>query len=369
MREKVLILYGGPSVEHDISIITALQAMRFLPKKFDFLPIYIDRDGVWWTADNLKDTKIYQDFNVFAKRKKQVTLCIGKNLLLRRRGNKFVFLCEVLSVLNCCHGRIGEDGCLQGVCESCDIAYTSCDEKTSAICMDKVFVKDILEKNDIETAQYVWFDGDFDVEFAKKDVKILGYPVVVKPANLGSSIGISVCKTEDELEKAFSLAKEFDDKILVEKLVSPLREFNCACLFYKDNFFVSKVNEVSDKGEIYSFEDKYIQRSVQTKKVDKSFEKKIKKLTENVYKLLGCRGVVRVDFLFDDKEKKLYVNEINTIPGSLAFYLFENVKFSELIECLIDQSLEEKDRKSHKVTSFESGALKIFEAVKFVSKK
>ena len=369
MKEKVLILYGGPSVEHDISIITALQAMRFLPKKFDFLPIYIDRNGVWWTADNLQDIKIYKNFHAFAKEKKQVTLCLGKKLLLKKRGNKFISLCEVLSVLNCCHGRIGEDGCLQGVCESCDIAYTSCNEKTSAICMDKVFVKDVLEKNGIETTQYVWFDGDFDVGLAKKKVKNLGYPVVIKPANLGSSIGISVCKTEDELEKAFSLAKEFDDKILVEKLVSPLREFNCACLLYKENFFVSKVNEVSDKGEIYSFEDKYIQRLVQAKKVDKSIEKKIKRLTERVYKLLGCRGVVRVDFLFDDKEKKLYVNEINTIPGSLAFYLFENVKFSELIECLVDESLDEKNKKRQKVTSFESGALNIFEEVQFLSKK
>lgn len=369
MKEKVLILYGGPSVEHDISIITALQAMRFLPKKFDFLPIYIDRDGVWWTAHNLQDTGIYQNFGQKAKKKRQVTLCFGEGSLWQRNGNKFVLLCRVLSVLNCCHGRLGEDGCLQGVCESCNLPYTSCDVKTSAICMDKVCVKDILEQNGIETPKYVWFDGKIKIEDVKQQVEKLEYPVVVKPANLGSSIGISVCETEHDVEKAIFLAQEFDSKILIEKLVAPLREFNCACFLYKDNFFVSKVNEVKEKGKIYSFEDKYIQKASQSKGVEKSLEKKVMGLTEKVYRLLGCKGVVRVDFLFDDKKKKLYVNEINTIPGSLAFYLFENVRFPELVESMIYESLDENKRKSQKVTTFDSGALKIFEEIKFASKK
>lgn len=369
MKEKVLILYGGPSVEHDISIITALQAMKFLPKKFDFLPIYIDKSGIWWVADNLQETKIYQNFDQMAKKKRQVTLCFGENLLLQKSGNKFVPFCKALSVLNCCHGRMGEDGCLQGVCESCNLPYTSCDAKTSAVCMDKVFVKDILEQNGIETPKYVWFDGKSEEKNIKKQVEKLGYPVVVKPANLGSSIGISVCEEEKGLDKAISLAQEFDSKVLIEKLVSPLREFNCACFLYKDNFFVSRVNEVKEKGEIYSFEDKYIQKSSQSKKVEKPIEKKVKGLTEKVYRLLGCKGVVRVDFLFDEKNKKLFVNEINTIPGSLAFYLFENVRFAELVECLVDESLDERKRRQKKVTTFDSGALKIFEEVKFVAKK
>lgn len=369
MKEKVLIVYGGKSVEHDISIITAMQTLRFVPKECDFLPIYIDRNGIWWTAENLQDISIYKNFTKRAKNKKQVSLLLGDKVLLQEKHGKFIPVCNVLSILNCCHGNVGEDGKLQGVFESCGLAHTSCDTKISAVCMDKVILKDILEQNGIKTPEYMWFQQDCELSNIKSKVKKLGYPVVVKPANLGSSIGVSVCKNEGDLDAALETAFEFDKKVLIEKMIQPLREFNCAGFLYKDNVFVSRVNEVENDGMLYTFENKYIQKTPQVKKVKITLERQIKNLTAKVYKMLGCAGIVRVDFLFDDKDKILYVNEINTIPGSLAFYLFENIKFTELIRCLIEQSLEEKKKKDKFVTSFDSDALNIFENTKFVVKK
>ena len=370
MKKKVVILYGGKSVEHDISIITALQTMMFLPKKYDYLPVYIDRDGVWWHADNMKESKIYQNFSKLAKNPRQVSVLIGTDILLIKKKQKFVFFAQVLSVLNCCHGHTGEDGCVQGLFELCDIPQTSPDLTASAICMDKCFVKDILEKHNIKTPAYFYFDDKaIDTLKIKRLTSKLGYPVVVKPANLGSSIGISVCKNEDELSSAIELAFNFDKKILIEKKIENLREFNCACLSFKKNLFSSQVNEVLGKGEIYSFEDKYISKKGADKKIDKKLEKKIQKLTEKVYALLGLRGVVRIDFLFDEKHEELFVNEINTIPGSLAFYLFKNIPFSELINCIIEDSLDRKKEEKNLIKTFESDALKIFSNINLTTKK
>ncbi len=370
MKKKVLILFGGKSVEHDISIITALQTMAFLPEKYEYLAVYIDRSGTWWTADNMSDKKIYTDFDKRAKKKKKVSMELGHDVLLIEKKGKYIPFCRVLSVLNCCHGHIGEDGCVQGIFESCFTPQTSCKVASSALCMDKVFLKDVLRANGIATPDYFFVKSEEidNVEVSKK-TKRIGYPVVVKPARLGSSIGVCVCKDEIELFDAIKFAFEFDDKVLVEKKVENLREFNCACLMYKGNYFSSKVSEVELKGEIYSFENKYVDRNTKTCYAKKGVERKIKALTEKVYKIVGCSGVVRVDFLYDEKEKKLFLNEINTIPGSLAFYLFKDISFKQLLECLIEESVEERKQEEKLTKTFENNALDLFEKMDFVGKK
>ena len=373
MKEKVLIVYGGKSVEHDISIITALQVMKFLPKQYDFLPIYIDKNGIWWTADNLNEIRIYSNFEKLSKRRKQVTFIMGENKVIVKKNGKFSQVFEVFSVLNCCHGNIGEDGSLQGVFKTCGIAHTSPSVVSSAICMDKVFMKDILFANDIETPKYqsihkCAFENSKDKESKRIEEKIK-YPVVVKPANLGSSIGISGCKTAQELSNALALAFQFDEKVVVEEMVENLKEFNCACFFYKGQYIVSDANEVKNKSEIYSFGDKYLSSTVENKKADKNLTKKIRALTERVYNLFECKGIVRVDFLYDEKKKILYVNEVNTIPGSLAFYLFKDIAFKELIISVIEQSKLNAEEERKLIKTFESDALNIFENAVGSSKK
>lgn len=373
MKEKIAILFGGESVEHDISVITAIQTMKFLPNEYSYLPIYIDKEGAWWSADNLDDVKIYQNFSKRAKRKRRVSLVLGESELLVRKNGKYIHFCNLMAVLNCCHGHIGEDGCVQGLFECCGVAQTSGLVTSSALCMDKVFMKDILKANDIISPKYVSLHkceyAKMKQEKLKEIEKALEYPLIVKPANLGSSIGISICKNLEELEASVDLAFEFDEKVLVEVLVQNLREFNCACFAFRENLFTSTVNEVKNKTTIFTFEDKYLSERSANKEVDKALAKKVSKLTEKVYKLFDCKGVVRVDFLYDEKEKILYVNEINAIPGSLAFYLFKDVPFKELLRAIIEEGLSERDKKRRLKKTFESDALKIFEEAKFENKK
>ncbi len=373
MKNKVLIVYGGKSVEHDISIITAQQVMKFLPEEYEYLPIYIDRNGVWWSADNLTDIKIYSNFKKLAKNKKQATIVLGENKLLLKKGCKFSKVIDIYAVLNCCHGNIGEDGALQGVFKSCNLPQSSSGVMSSALCMDKVFMKDIFKANDIKSPKYVSVDKCTYEKSSSKSVKEvlekLKLPVVVKPANLGSSIGISVCKDEKSLAEGLNLAFEFDRKVLVEEMVENLREFNCACFNYKEQHFLSHVNEVKNKKEIYSFEDKYLAKESKNQATKKSLSKKIQNLTEKVYKLFDCQGVVRIDFLFDDKQEILYVNEINSIPGSLAFYLFKDIPFKDLLGSIIEQSVCVSNDEKLLTKTFESDALKIFSSVSNVLKK
>ncbi len=367
MKEKFLIIYGGKSVEHDISVITALQVMRNLPDGYDFLPVYIDRDGIWWTAENLNEINIYDNFHKHAKKPTQVTFSVGENLLLLKRHKKFLPYVKVKAVLNCCHGATGEDGCLAGLLNCCFVPYTSCDVVSSALCMDKAVMKDILKANKISSASYLVLKyQQYDIENVLKKVK---FPVIVKPSTLGSSIGITVCKNKKQFVEALDLAFSFDHKVLVEKLVENLREFNCACFMLKEHLFTSFVNEVTNKGEIYSFEDKYLASETNSHEAEKNLAKKIKMLTEKIYNLFDCSGVVRVDFLYDEKEKVLYVNEINSIPGSLGFYLFKDLPFKELVCGIIDQTLLKEQEEKKLVKTFPSQALKIFQSASCHTKK
>lgn len=373
MKRKLVLIFGGKSVEHDISIITALQTLKFFPNEIDCLPIYIDKNGSWWVADNLNDIKIYRKFFHYAKNLKRVSILSGTDVLLVEKKEKFLPYCQIDVVVNCCHGNVGEDGSLQGMLKTCGIACTSSGVTSSAICMDKIFMKDILKANKIDSVEYVKFDKCAYVHEKKKIInsilKTIKFPLIVKPANLGSSIGISVCQNQEEFFDAVEFALQFDERILVEKYVENAREFNCACFVYKGNFFVSSVCEVKNKDKIFSFDDKYCSKTIQTQKLEKTLEFKVKKLTEKVYKLLNCQGVVRVDFLFDTKTNKLLVNEVNTIPGSLAFYLFKDIAFKDLLLSIIEQARFDKQEKNDLIVSYDSDALKIFEEVKFLSKK
>ena len=282
---------------------------------------------------------------------------LGENVLLAKKHNKFVEFAKISSVLNCCHGNVGEDGSVQGVFKACNVAQSSAGVLSSALCMDKVFMKDVCKANGIKTPEYFVLRKDDDVKVAKH------FPLVVKPANLGSSIGISVCKNDEEFDEAVELAFQFDTKVLAEKLVENLKEFNCACLFYKNEYVVSHVNEVTNKGEIYSFDDKYLSSGGKGEEADAMLSRKIKNLTEKVYKLFECQGIVRVDFLYDQVQKQLYVNEINSIPGSLAFYLFKDLTFKELVGALITQSEITFKQQQQLIKTFESNALESFEKV------
>lgn len=358
--KTILVIYGGQSVEHDISVITALQAMKNV-KGYDILPLYIKTDGVIVTADNLTDGRIYLNYKKLVKNERQVFFSPGRNEIFLLKKNKIKGFVKPYCALLCNHGHGGEDGCLQGMLEMCNIPYSSSQVLSSAITMDKVLTKLVLEKKHILTPAYVHFNK-YEFVHSKEEVlsKIndkLGFPCIVKPANGGSSVGISICEDENMLEQAILEALEFDDKILVEKFVENAKEFSCAVIKSGSKLFASRIWQVK-KSKFFTFEEKYLRESEKLHdEIPKKIEKKIKDLSKDCYDALECGGVVRVDFLYEEETKKMYVGEINSIPGSLAFNLFP-YPFSDLIVCLVEEGVVKSREKRGIKYAFSSSAIK-----------
>lgn len=348
--EKILVIFGGKSVEHDISIITGLQAMRAIKNDYKMLPIYVDDEGKFWTGENLADLNIYADFHALVKNKKQVLFnfgCGSVSIKGALKTKKFVPTCALV----CMHGTNGEDGTISAILAAANICYTCPDMASSAICMDKAAAKIILKAVGLPVTDFVCQNKIDEREIVKK----LSYPIIVKPARCGSSIGIQKCANLSELKFAIDVAKNYDTKLIFEHFIENRREFNCACMIFNDKCTLSKVCEVKSSG-CYSFDEKYLQeKPSSTFKVEKLLANKIKLLTKKAAQALECEGVIRVDFLMDE-EGEIYINEINTIPGSLAFYLFGNMR--EVCCELIEGARQRKERTL--ITKHQSQALSIF---------
>ncbi len=360
--KNIAVVFGGKSVEHDISIITAMQVLSNLPQGYNFIPVYIDRDNVFWRADNLDNPQTFLNFSKNAKNKRACTFVVANSTLTEVKNGKFKKSTFIHGAILCCHGGDGEGGALQGLLSLCKIPFTSPDYKSSSVCMDKILTKLLLTHKDIKNIDFVDFCYSEFLEnkkfYVEKIESELGYPAIVKPSRLGSSVGVHICSNREELYNSLEIAGEYDDKILVEKYLSSCKEYACACMQLNGKLFLSRVDEINKK-EIYSFEDKYLSQKVPTKKVSKELQEQIKKLTIQAYKCLECSGLVRVDFLFNQKENSLFVCEVNTIPGSLAFNLFDGVKFSDLLSNLIEEMLE-KPMQNNIIYSFKSDAINHF---------
>lgn len=362
MKENVLVIFGGKSVEHDISIITALQAMRFVDKDKNIIPLYIQRSGEWCVGDNFDNVDTFIDFEKNAKGKREVLLKLGEpNLYVKNTfGNKKI---KIDSALMCLHGGAGENGSVASLLSMCDIPYSSSSLTSSALAMDKIFAKQVLSSVEIKNVPFTYFSKSEYVNSKNKvlrKIKSLGYPVIIKPANLGSSVAIEVVKSKEDLESAIEVALEFDDRVLVEKFLDGASEYNCACFECDGNIKVSKVVKV-DKGEIFSFEEKYLEKESNISlKTEKNIEKNIKALTKEIYKLFDCEGIVRIDFLLYDE--KIYVNEINSIPGSLSMHMFSGISKRELVEKLLENAKKKMEERKRLTYHFDSKALEIFKS-------
>ena len=342
MKTKVAIFFGGVSVEHEVSIISAVQAMHSMDKeKYEIIPIYITKDGAMLYGEKFEDVMITRDGD---------TVCIysKKGGFGRRKPiNSFDIAFPIV------HGTNVEDGALSGWFELLGVPYVGCDILSAAVGMDKAVFKDVLSAAGIPVLPYVTFFGkewatDKD-NIIEKIESTFSYPVIVKPANLGSSVGISKAKDRRSLEEAVDLATSFAQKILVERAVTSLREINCSVLGDMDECKASECEEPVMTGDILSYKDKYISDSSSSKGMqtlkrklpaDISAEKaaEIKDYACRSFKAVGCNGVVRIDFLLDTADNdRVYVNEANTIPGSLAFYLWEATgkKYKELLDDMI----------------------------------
>lgn len=370
---NVAVLFGGRSVEHEVSILSAQQAMAALDKsKYQVIPIYISKEGKWYSGDVLMDVKAFRDIPGLLKQATPVYFShdYGDRMLYpRHSGGLFSKKPEGTRIdvaLPVVHGTSVEDGCLQGFLETCGIPYACPGVLGSAVGMDKTMMKAALKEAGLPVVEYHAFTaGDWaeDPEAVLNTIQSkLGFPVIVKPANLGSSIGISRADDLNALREKIENALSFSLRILVERAIDPLREINCAALGLPGEVEVSVCEEPLNGKEILSFEDKYLS-SDSTKgmsgakrripaDLDAETTALIQSYTAKAFTVMDCRGVCRVDFLLDPKTKQVYVNELNTIPGSLSFYLFEpsGIGFDQLLEKMLRAALRAKrdnDRLTH----------------------
>lgn len=339
----IAVFFGGRSCEHDISVITGLQALSACGRAC--VPVYIDGDGLWWTGDKFDSVNAVKSGKFGGKR---VHIRAGEPYLYAKNKR----LCKIDAALLCMHGMLGEDGSLQGYLEMCGIAYTGSGVLASAVGMNKLYSKRIFESAGIAVAPYTSItraEYERDVSVTVKDINgSFGFPVIVKPCNLGSSIGISVANNATELYTALRIAFEWDDTVIIEKALENFTEVNCAVIGDGANVTVSDTEQPVGWKCFLTFADKYSGDVKTTRhkipaEISAEAEEKVKSLAVKAFEAVGCSGVARVDFLVlgDD----VYVNEINTIPGSLSCALFaSDKKFSALIDELIDIALSRRNR-------------------------
>lgn len=389
MKIKVGVIYGGETVEHEVSIISAVQAMNKLDQeKYEVIPIYITKDREWYTGEMLKDIEMYEDLNLIKKYGKNVILYYNKGAyVLQNKKFPRNIVTDIDIAFPVMHGTNGEDGVIQGYLQAIGIPFVGSDVYASVVGQDKVYMKNIFEDAKLPMTKYTWFyDCDYknDKEQVLEDINKLKYPVIVKPATTGSSVGIKVAEDDEELFDAIDNAIQYDNKILVEEVVQNLKEVNISVVGNYEHQKLSEIEEVISADKFLTFDEKYIgggkgklkggvkvpaktaskgMASANRKlpaDITKKLREEVEKIAIKAFKSLGSAGVCRIDFLIDEKAKKVYINEINSIPGSLAFYLWEakDVKFTELLDDLINIGVKDYKKRISKTHSFESNILK-----------
>ena len=388
MKINLGVIFGGQTVEHEVSVISALQAIKNMnEEKYNIIPIYIAKDKTWYTGHMLKDIETYKNFDDLKKYSKKVVLCKnGEEFVLQTVNGLFRKTVAVLDIVfPIVHGNNVEDGSLAGYLETVGIPYVGPHILGAALGQDKVVLKQVLASANIPIVNYTWFyDNEYleDKDEILKKIKKLGYPVIVKPANLGSSVGITKAKSEKEIELAIEEAIKYDNKIVVEECINDLVEVNASVLGNYEFQKVSVLEEVMGADEILSYSDKYLSSSktkgstgskgmastsrIVPARISKELTKKIQDTSKEVFKLLNLSGVCRIDYLIDSKTNKYYVNEPNTIPGSLAFYLWKetNLVYKDLLDEMIQIAIKEYKNKAKKLRSFDTNIFEGFNGSK-----
>lgn len=369
MKTVVGVFFGGRSTEHEISIISANQAIcAFNPDKYDIVPIYISKEGHWYTGRELLTLSNYRDIPSLLRKVQEVYMRPVYGDFNLYSVKKPLFGSDIVTRLDVAvpvlHGTNVEDGKFEGVLETIGIPYAGCSTLASANGMDKITMKLILRADGVPVVDYVWFtDQQWLTEREMLVTRIegeLGYPVIVKPADLGSSIGIGAAHDRDQLIEKIDNAARFSGRIIVEHMVTALREINCSVLGDADSYETSVLEEPIKADEILSYGDKYMGGGMHAAKkripaeLPADMADECRRLAGETFRILGCHGVSRVDLIIDDDKKKVYVNEINTIPGSLSYYLWEagGLSFEQLMDRLVRLALKRRRDSESKTISF-----------------
>lgn len=380
MKIRVGVFFGGKSVEHEVSVISGLQAYNSFDRdKYEPVPIYITKDNELYTGDAIADIANYRNIPALLLKSIRVfVMCEqGQVQLIRypvkKMGNSVVAQIDVAFPV--VHGANVEDGSLQGFLRHYNIPLVGCDVAASAVTMDKYVMKTVLKDNDIPVLDCVTlnvkeYERDEEAAYSKVEGRI-GYPVIIKPVNLGSSVGIKVAKDRDGLREALEYAFTFGPRVLIERAITNLREINCAVLGDYEEAQASECEEPISSDEILSYEDKYVaggkggSEGMRTARRELPADlppqkrEEIRQMAVKTFQVLNCGGVSRIDFMIDQDTDQVYVNEINPIPGSLAFYLWEALgkPYAELLDDMVGLALKREREEKNMLTSFDSNIL------------
>ena len=385
-KTQLGVMFGSRSCEHEVSIISAVQMMKHVDAdKYDTIPVYISQEGNWYTGEPLKDIATYvPQFNSkipgIISVQPDVSAKSGALLAYERKGLRKISSRRIIARLDCVipifHGLHGEDGSMQGLLELMDLPYASTGIAGSAIAMDKILMKQCFRSfgfpvlKDVALVRSAWRRDA--VEMIKLVEQKLGYPVFVKPANLGSSIGVSRADDFQSLSDALELAFCFDRRVMVEEAVNRPIEVNCAVLGYDLDVRVSVVEMPITGGNLLGFSDKYLNAGgrkgmaslsrVVPAPIGEVMTARVQQLSLDIFRALDCKGVVRVDFMIDSMNDNLTITEINSIPGSLAFYLWAKsdpqLSYKELIDLMVKSAFAAHAEKNENDIAHHSEILK-----------
>lgn len=369
------VFFGSRSPEHDVSIITGQLIISGLKKcGYNVIPVYIDKNGKWYSDARLSSMKFFaQNSGDLGKKLESFNIDFNKSSgkMVKQTGflKSNVFFDIAFPAF---HGQNGEDGTFQGLCEMLNVPYVGCDVTSSAITMDKVLTKMIYKANNIPTVDFIYFNLNewrINKKSVIEQIKTLNWPVIIKPARLGSSIGISKAKDQKELEFAIEVALHYDEKVIVEKAIDDLMDVTC-CLIGNDDPTPSLLQESVFSSGFFSYEDKYLkgggaqtgnatQSIIIPARLDKKTTQRIQDAAVKAYKTIGCSGIARVDFLYDKKTGHWYANEVNTLPGTLYHHLWKKsgIEFEDLLQKLIKFAEEKYQAKKQITYTFNSNIL------------
>lgn len=376
MKRKIGLFFGSRSVEHEISIITAMQILSAIDReKYEVVPIYISKSGEFFTGDYLKEIKNFKNLSLIPKNSHKIGyLKLNfKNKLIFELESIFNKKIEIDIAFSTIHGTYGEDGKIQGFFEMLNIPYVGADVTSSALGMDKVLMKEIFKANNLPIVNYCWikrskWENKKEIVIKNVEEKIK-YPMFIKPANLGSSIGITKAYNRENLIQGVEIAKYYDRKIIFEESIENPKEINCSVLG-NDEPIASVCEEVKSNRGFLDYESKYKIRPGKEQvikkfghiipaKISEDKSKEIQELAIKAFKAIDCKGIARIDFLMDNNSEKIYVNEINTMPGAISFYLWEasGIPFPNLIDNLINLAIEIYEDKNKNITSIDTDVL------------
>lgn len=379
-QKNLVVAFGGVSPEHEVSVLTAIQAISALEKSsYNCIPLYVTKSGRWLTGEKLLDLSNYKEISQLEN---EAVSCAfvkdetGRTLLKEQEQSGFFSKPKrlpVYAVLCAFHGSEGENGSFQGVCEMMNIPYTGSGVLGSSLGMDKVKAKLVAAANGIPVTKAVnFYESDWEQE--QEDIITVAedfdYPLIVKPVSLGSSIGVAIANDREELVNAVETAFRYDAHLLIEEAVNPLMEINCSVIGTPDDCRPSVCEKPLGQTETLSFEDKYQSGGESDKgmasadriipaDISDEMAKKIQHLATKTFSALDASGLARLDFLVNANTEEVYFNEINTIPGSFSFYLWEKseLRFDQLLEELIEIGLKKHREKNGRVRSYETNLL------------